>query len=113
MNKQACVYILASKRNGTLYTGVTSDLIRRVYQHKTKHHAESFTAKYDVDLLVWYCVGEDMNAAIALEKKIKNRSRAWKMALIEKENPEWRDLSTELMDSATPLHYAQNDKAGN
>jgi len=101
MNKQACVYILASKRNGTLYTGVTSHLVKRIYEHKTKAHAASFTAKYAVDKLVWYDVGDDINAAIALEKKIKNRNRAWKITLIEKNNPEWRDLSLEFLDSAT------------
>ena len=100
-NKQAFVYILASKRNGTLYTGVTSNLIKRMYEHKTKAHIESFTAQYNVDMLVWYVEGNDMSAAIDLEKKIKNRNRAWKLALIEKGNPEWKDLSTEFLDSAT------------
>jgi putative endonuclease len=82
--KQAFVYILASQRNGTFYTGVTSNLVQRIYQHKSKAHAKGFTAKYAVDKLVWYEAGEDMAAAIALEKKIKNRNRAWKLALIEK-----------------------------
>ncbi len=109
MNKQAFVYILASQRNGTLYTGVTSNLVKRIYEHKTKAHAESFTAKHDVDKLVWYTSGEDINAAIALEKKIKNRSRVWKLALIEKNNPNWLDLSGEFLDSAT---YARNDDTG-
>ncbi|MDX8389097.1 MAG: GIY-YIG nuclease family protein, partial [Mariprofundaceae bacterium] len=98
---QAYVYMLASKRNGTLYTGVTSNLIKRIHEHKSKAHAGSFTAKYAVDKLVWYDVGDDINAAIALEKKIKNRNRAWKIALIEKANPEWRDLSLDFLDSAT------------
>lgn len=101
MSKQAFVYILASKRNGTLYTGVTSNLIKRMYEDKTKAHIESFTAQYNVDTLVWYVEGNDMSAAIDLEKKIKNRNRAWKLALIEKGNPEWKDLSTEFLDSAT------------
>jgi putative endonuclease len=106
MNKQAFVYILASQRNGTLYTGVTSNLSQRLYRHKTKAHAESFTAKYAVDKLVWYVAGDDVAAAIELEKKIKNRNRAWKIALIEKSNPAWRDLSLDFMDSATG---ARND----
>ena len=101
MNKQAFVYILASRRNGTLYTGVTSDIVKRIFEHKTKPNAESFTAKYNVDKLVWYQSGSDIASAIELEKKIKNRSRAWKMALIEKNNPQWNDLSSDFLDSAT------------
>ena len=66
MNQQAFVYILASRRNGTLYTGVTSDLCKRMYEHKTKTHANSFTAKYSVDKLVWYTAGDDITAAIEL-----------------------------------------------
>ena len=100
-NKQAFVYILANKKNGTLYTGVTSDLVRRMHEHQSKAHAGSFTAKYNVDKLVWYVDGDDINSAIMLEKKIKNRNRSWKVALIEKDNPEWRDLSAEFLDSAT------------
>jgi len=107
MDKQACVYILASQRNGTLYTGVSSNLVKRIYEHKIKVHTDSFTAKYAVDKLVWYDVGNDINAAIEFEKKIKNRNRAWKIALIEKTNPEWKDLSLDFLDSATG---AQNDE---
>lgn len=114
MNKQAFVYILASKKNGTLYTGVTSNLIKRMVEHKTQAHKKSFTAKYSVDMLVWYETGEDIEAAIELEKKIKNRNRAWKLALIEKHNPEWKDLSSDFLDSAIALRSTQNDdrKAG-
>lgn len=68
-NKQA----LASQKNGTLYKGVTSDLVKRMYQHKTQLHSNSFSAKYGVHILVWYVAGEDISSAIALEKKIKNR----------------------------------------
>ena len=103
MSKQAFVYILASQRNGTLYTGVTSNLIQRIYEHKTKTDAQSFTAKYTVNQLVWYVTGDTMISAIELEKKIKNRNRAWKIALIEKENPDWNDLSLDFMDSATAV----------
>jgi putative endonuclease len=106
MDKQAFVYILASQKNGTLYTGVTSNLVQRIYEHKTKAHADSFTAKYNVNKLVWYTMGDDIASAIELEKKIKNRKRAWKIALIEKANPYWDDLSLDFMDSAT---NAQND----
>ena len=98
MNQRAYVYMLASQRNGTLYIGVTHDLAKRIYEHKTKYHAESFTAKYTVNKLVWYVAGEDIKAAIELEKKIKNRSRAWKIALIEKDNPTWQDLSLDFLD---------------
>lgn len=109
MMQQAFVYILASKKNGTLYTGVTSHLFKRMHEHKTKSHIESFTAKYGVDKLVWYEAGQDIAAAIELEKKIKNRPRAWKIALIEKSNPAWRDLSLDFLDSATD---ARNDTGG-
>ena len=107
MDKQAFVYILASQRNGTLYTGVSSDLIKRMYEHKTHAHPDSFTARYGVSTLVWALAGQDISAAIALEKKIKNRNRAWKIALIERTNPDWRDLSADFMDSATD---ARNDE---
>lgn len=89
------VYILASKRNGTLYTGVTSDLIQRIYQHKEKIYG-GFTAKYDVNLLVYYEAHEDIYEAILREKRIKRWRRAWKLELIEKENPNWEDLYEHL-----------------
>ena len=108
MNRQAFVYILASQRNGMLYTGVTRDMVKRIFAHKTKLNGESFTAKYNVGKPVWYQSGRDITAAIALEKKIKHR-RAWKMALIEKNNPRWHDLSSDFLDSATG---ARNDGAG-
>jgi len=87
-------YILASRRNGTLYTGVTNNIVRRVWEHKSKK-GSVFTEKYDVAKLV-YCEHIDrIEDAIAREKQIKNWLRAWKIALIEKENPEWRDLYEE------------------
>ena len=95
MHSNACVYILASKRNGTLYTGVTSDLIQRIYQHKEKIYG-GFTVKYDVNLLVYYEVHEDIYEAILREKRIKRWRRAWKLELIEKENPNWEDLYEHL-----------------
>lgn len=104
--KPAFVYILASKKNGTLYTGITSDLERRMYQHR--HHLfEGFTSKYDVTRLVWFAQGDDIASAISLEKKIKNRHRQWKIDLIEKTNPDWIDLAADWVDSATPRHSAR------
>jgi len=89
--KQPCVYILASRRNGTLYVGVTSSLARRVWQHRQRW-SRGFTRSYGVHRLVWYEVHATMAAAIAREKAIKEWRRAWKLALIESMNPEWRDL---------------------
>ena len=88
-------YVMASKRNGTLYTGVTSDLISRVWQHRTGV-ADGFTKRYGCKLLVWYEVGGDMAGAIQREKQIKAGSRANKLALIEKIKPEWRDLWNDI-----------------
>jgi putative endonuclease len=90
--KQPCVYILASQRNGTLYTGVTSDLIKRIWQHKNDQ-AEGFTKTYQVHMLVWYEVHADMESAIKREKAIKEWKRLWKLDLIEAMNPEWNDLA--------------------
>jgi putative endonuclease len=88
---QYYVYIMASKKNGTLYIGVTNDLIRRVYEHKNDL-IEGFTNKYSVHLLVFYEIHNDINNAIQREKRLKKWNRAWKIELIEKENPEWNDL---------------------
>jgi putative endonuclease len=88
---QPCVYIMASKRNGTLYTGVTSNLVQRVWQHKN-NLVEGFTKRYSIHTLVWYEVHETMESAIIREKSVKKWKRVWKQALIEKNNPEWRDL---------------------
>jgi putative endonuclease len=89
--KQPTVYILASKRNGTLYIGVTSDLVKRIWQHKNDIF-EGFTKKYGVHTLVYYEMHANMADAIQREKQLKKWNRAWKLALIEKENPEWHDL---------------------
>ena len=88
--KQPTVYIMANRRNGAVYTGVTSDLVKRVWQHR--EGLGGFTTRYDCTMLVWYEVGGDMVGAIAREKQIKGRSRAKKLALIEARNPEWADL---------------------
>ncbi|MBO9576149.1 MAG: GIY-YIG nuclease family protein [Sphingobium sp.] len=89
--KQPAVYIMANRRNGTLYTGVTSDLPQRVWQHR-EGVAEGFTQRYGCKALVWYEMAPTMEAAILREKQIKAGSRAKKLALIELLNPEWRDL---------------------
>ena len=94
--KQPCVYILASQRNGTLYIGVTSDLIRRVWEHK-QDFVEGFTKQYGVHDLVWYEKHEEMLAAISREKILKEWKRAWKLELIEKMNREWKDLYESLV----------------
>jgi len=94
--KQPAVYILASKRNGTLYTGVTSDLPRRVWQHK-HDQADGFTQKYSVHMLVYYELADEMTASIAREKQIKGGSRANKLILIESMNPGWRDLYDDIL----------------
>jgi len=94
--KLPCVYLLASKRNGTLYVGVTSDLVKRVWEHKDDL-VEGFTSKYSVHLLVYYEMHEDMLGAITREKQIKKWNRSWKLKLIERDNPEWKDLWAEVI----------------
>jgi len=93
--KLPCVYLLASRRNGTLYVGVTSDLITRVWQHK-HHQVAGFTDRHNVNSLVWYEVHGDMASAIVREKRIKEWRRARKLRLIEESNPQWRDLYEEI-----------------
>ena len=85
------VYILASQSHGTLYVGSTPDLIRRIWEHKTKA-VHGFAAKYGVDPLVWYEAHESMAAAAKRERQIKEWKRAWKIELIERDNPHWTDL---------------------
>jgi putative endonuclease len=96
MSKLPCVYILASRRNGTLYVGVTSDVVKRVWEHKNDM-VEGFTKRYGVHTLVWYEPHEIMISAITREKAIKEWKRQWKLGLIERLNPEWRDLYEELL----------------
>lgn len=88
---QPCVYILASQRNGTLYIGVTSNLVQRIWQHKNQA-IDGFSAKYATHLLVYFELADTMEAAITREKQLKKWQRAWKLRLIEAQNPEWRDL---------------------
>jgi putative endonuclease len=94
--KQPCVYILCSKRNGTLYVGVTSNLVKRIAEHK-RHLVEGFTASYGVHRLVWYELHATMEAAIQREKAIKRWRRVWKLRLIEGANPSWRDLYRDIL----------------
>ena len=95
MPKSPCVYILASERNGTLYIGVTSDLIKRVFEHKNDV-VEGFTKKHQVHRLVHFEQFEDMASAIAREKQLKKWERAWKLELIGKSNPYWNDLYDQI-----------------
>jgi putative endonuclease len=89
--KQPAVYILANQRNGTLYIGVTSNLIKRIYEHKN-NLLDGFTKQYNIHLLVHYELYDDMENAILREKRLKEWKRAWKIRLIEETNPQWRDL---------------------
>ncbi|MCH8104745.1 MAG: GIY-YIG nuclease family protein [Proteobacteria bacterium] len=98
MGKYYYTYILASKRNGTLYIGVTSDLIKRVWQHRNSL-VGSFTQKYGVHNLVYFEQHEDIESAIHREKRLKEWRRKWKLALIEKDNPGWKDLYSEIIES--------------
>ena len=95
MQKQPAVYILASKRNGTLYIGMTSNLAKRIWEHKNKM-VEGFSCKYDVDKLVHCEAFADSESAIARERQMKKWRRAWKIRLIEDANPEWRDLYDDI-----------------
>ena len=90
------IYILASKRNGTLYIGVTNNLVRRVWEHKSDF-VDGFTKKYGVHLLVYFEQATSPDAAIQREKQLKKWNRSWKLGLIEKENPEWPDLYSDIV----------------
>jgi putative endonuclease len=91
VNKQPSVYILASRRNGTLYIGVTSDLVKRLWEHRNDI-VGGFTKRYGVHQLVWYELHESMESAIEREKRLKEWKRRWKLQLIESTNPNWQDL---------------------
>ena len=97
------VYFLASQRNGTLYTGVTNDVFRRTYEHKTDL-IEGFTKKYGVHILVWYEAHGDINTAIAREKRLKRWNRTWKLKLIEQNNSGWNDLYDRMMGEIAPAN---------
>ena len=91
MAKQFCVYILASNRNGTIYIGVTSDLLKRIWEHK-EGLVQGFTKEYNVHKLVWYELHDSAESAITREKRMKKWNRKWKIRLIEEKNPYWNDL---------------------
>ena len=95
MMRKPCVYILASRRNGTLYIGATSNLVERIWQHKNDL-VEGFTKRYGVHVLVWYEVHETMGGAVARERALKEWKRVWKLRLIEEGNPRWEDLYDSL-----------------
>ncbi|HSI52525.1 MAG TPA: GIY-YIG nuclease family protein [Ramlibacter sp.] len=94
--KQPAVYILASQPNGTLYVGVTSNLVQRTWQHR-EHLADGFTRQYDVSQLVWYELHADMEQAITREKRLKKWERRWKLRLVNEFNPTWRDLWPDIV----------------
>lgn len=96
VDKQYFVYILANRKHGTLYIGVTNDLIRRTYQHKLKA-VRGFTKRYDVHKLTYFEIFDDPLSAITREKQLKKWNREWKVQLIEKENPGWADLAHTLI----------------
>ncbi|WIG55856.1 MAG: Excinuclease ABC, C subunit-like [Rhodanobacteraceae bacterium] len=100
--RHPCVYILASRERGTLYVGVPSDLIKRIWEHKSDL-VEGFTKKYRVHHLVWYEQHQTMAAAIAREKAIKEWKRSWKIELIETTNPHWRDLHPDITENGFRL----------
>lgn len=95
MNQNHFVYILASKRNGTLYIGMTGNLVQRIFAHKEKQ-IEGFTKDYDVTQLVWFEECGEFETALIREKQIKEWKRAWKLELIEKSNPDWQDLYADI-----------------
>jgi putative endonuclease len=93
MYRQYFIYIVASKKNGTLYIGITNNLERRIKEHKSKLNPQSFTARYNVNILVYYETFQYVNDAIDREKQLKKWNRQWKINLIEEDNKEWKDLS--------------------
>lgn len=106
-NMEASVYIMSNGKNGTLYIGVTNDLIRRVLEHK-EDRVPGFTKKYGLTRLVYYECGDSISAAIGREKQLKHWNRAWKIRLIEERNPGWEDLYSEIIGSEpTPTCHSQ------
>ena len=96
MEKQPAVYILASRPHGSLYIGVTSNLVKRVWEHKN-NAVEGFTKRYNIHHLVWYELHDSMESAIIREKRLKNWKREWKIRLIEDMNPNWNDLYPDIV----------------
>lgn len=95
--KSYFVYILASQKNGTIYIGVTNNLVKRIYEHKNDFDKKSFTSRYQVHSLVYFEQTQDVNFAILREKQLKGWNREWKIKLIEKLNSEWKDLYEEII----------------
>ena len=106
--RRSWVYIVTNKRNGTLYTGVTSDLVGRIWQHRHGYSA-GFSRKHGCTQLVWFETHDDINEVIAREKRIKRWKRAWKLELIETGNPDWRDLYSELTEWVPALPAVGRD----
>ena len=104
------VYIMASKRNGTLYVGFSGDLLKRVWEHKNDMR-EGFTKKYGVHTLVYFEMFSDPDHAIGREKQLKGWNRAWKIKLIERMNPSWKDLYRQLIESAG-FSFDESENAG-
>jgi putative endonuclease len=102
MEKQPTVYMLASERNGTLYIGVTSNLVGRTWQHR-EHIIDDFTKRYGITVLVWYELHPTMESAILREKQIKKWNRSWKLRLIQETNPRWMDLWTEIIGESVGM----------
>ena len=97
MDKSAYLYMLSNKKNGTIYTGATTNLVERVYTHKIKIIKKSFTAKYNLTRLIYFEVYEDLASAFSREKQLKGWKRDWKIALIVKDNPDWLDLYSSII----------------
>ncbi len=109
MERQPCVYILANGRHGTLYIGVTSDLIARLHQHR-EGLIKGFTSRYGVTRLVWFAAADTIEAAITREKQLKKWNRDWKIRLIEEDNPVWDDLATGLgFDPKPSVSFPRQD----
>lgn len=96
MDRGGCIYILTNKSHTVLYTGVTSDLYARIKEHKEKYYPDSFTAKYNCNILLYHEQFSSIEEAITKEKQIKNWKRAWKLNLVNSTNPEWKDLFYDL-----------------
>lgn len=108
-NKGGHVYIITNSRNGTLYIGVTSDLMRRAAEHKRKAYPNSFSAKHQLDKLVYYEAFDDIRTAINREKQLKDWNRDWKKDLIEKQNPNWDDLWDEIIKDSGVVYQKGYD----
>jgi len=112
MEKQPCVYLLASDRNGTLYIGVTSNLVGRVWQHR-EHAVDGFSARYGVTRLVWFELHGSMESAIQREKQMKKWNREWKLRVLDAANPSWRDLWPDIIGAVPKATSIDSRLRGN